>query len=277
MSRTAESGFVDIDGAQIYYEIEGSGQPVVLVHGSMMDTRMWEPQVSALADRFRLVRFDQRGYGRSTQPPTSYRSHEDFRRLFDALAIDRPHLVGSSMGGRFAVDYAVTYPDELASLVVLPGGLSGYEYSEPSFNAGLVPMIEAAERGDFAAATNLLLDFAPMRPAAAIPPVRTQLEAILADYSWQHFREPDPWLEMEPPALGRLGEIRAPTLVVAGELDIPDHHAQARILNERVPDVRLVELPGAGHMLNLEQPEAFNRVLLDFLVGQTASVWLRPG
>lgn len=76
------SGFLDIDGARIYYEIDGAGPSVVLLHGAMMDTRMWEPQVPALAEQFSVVRFDQRGYGRSTQPPTPYRSHEDFRRIF---------------------------------------------------------------------------------------------------------------------------------------------------------------------------------------------------
>lgn len=263
------AGTLDVDGAQIYYEIEGSGPPVVLIHGAMSDTRIWEPQVAALAEQFMVVRFDQRGYGRSTLPPTPYRSHEDFRRVFEALGLDRPHLVGSSMGGRFAVDYAVAYPDALSSLVVHPGGLSGDDYQDPGFLDGYMAMAEAAAQGNLAEATRLVLEFEPMRLAAADPEIGERLQTIIGDYSWQAFREPDPWLETETPATEHLGDIRVPTLVITGEHDIPDHHRQARLLAEGIPDARLVVIPGASHMVSMEQPNLFNEAVLGFLGEQS--------
>lgn len=273
----SRSGFLDIDGARIYYEIDGAGPPLVLLHGAMMDTRMWEPQVPALADHFTVVRFDQRGYGRSTQPPTPYRSHEDFRRIFDALELERPHLVGASMGGRFAVDYAVAYPDALRSLTVVPGGLSGDEYEDPDLLIGFTAIVAAAERGDLDEARRLVLDFPPMRPASAIPAIRARLETIIGDYSWQSFREPDPWLDTDRPAVAHLAEITAPTLVIVGELDIPNHQRQARLLASGIPDVRLVEIPGAGHVTNMEKPTEFNRVLREFLSSRPDAPPAPPG
>jgi 3-oxoadipate enol-lactonase len=262
------SGFLAIDGARIYHEIEGGGPPVVLVHGALLDTRMWDPQVPALADRFTVVRFDLRGFGRSTLPPTPYRCHEDIRRIVDALELDRPHLVGLSMGARFAIDYAIAYPDALRSLTVVAGGLSGDETEDSDFMARFTVVMAAAERGDLDEARRLALDFPTMAPAMAIPAVRARLEEIVSDYSWQSFREPDPWQDAERPAVDHLGEIAAPTLILIGDLDAPDNHRQARLLANGIPDARLVEIPGAGHMLSMEKPAEFNRALLDFLLSR---------
>lgn len=259
------TGTLDIDGAQIYYEIDGEGPPIVLLHGAMNDTRQWAPQVPVLVERFTVVRFDQRGYGRSTLPPTPYRSHEDFRKVFEVLGIERPHLVGSSMGGRYAVDYAVAYPDGLRSLVVHPGGLSGDDYQDPAFLEDFTAISEAAARGDLAEATRLVLEIEPMRRAAADPEIRKELETIIGDYSWQAFREPDPWLETETPATEHLGAIKVPTLIVIGEHDIADHHRQARLLADGIAGARLAVIPDASHMLNMEQPDLFNQAILDFL------------
>lgn len=260
-----KSGFLDIDDARIYYEIDGEGEPVVLAHGAMTDTRQWEPQVPALAERFQVVRFDQRGYGRSTLPPTPYRSHEDFRKVFDALGLDRPHLVGSSMGGRFAVDYAIAYPDSLRSLIVLPGGLSGDDYQDAGILEGFTVIAAAAERGDHREATRLVLEFEPMRHASANPEIRERLETIIGDYTWEEYRQPDLWQETDRPAVEHLADIRVPTLVIVGALDIPDHRRQGRLLVEGIAGARLVEIPGASHMVNMERPELFNRALLEFL------------
>lgn len=260
------AGTVEVDGARIYYEIDGSGPPVVLIHGALSDTRIWEPQVAALAERFTVVRFDQRGYGRSTLPPTPYRSHEDFRRVFAALGLDRPHVVGSSMGGRFAVDFAVAYPDALRSLVVHPGGLSGDDYQDPAALEGPAAVAQAVARGDFGAAMRLVLELAPMRRAAADPEIRDRLETIIRDHAWRSFEEPDPWLDTETPATEHLGEISVPTLVITGEHDIADHHRQARLLADGIQDARLVVIPGASHMVNLEQPDLFNDAVLEFLL-----------
>ena len=261
------TGLLDIDGAQIYYEIDGSGPPVVLIHGALSDTRIWEPQVGPLAERFTVVRFDQRGFGRSTLPPTPYRSHEDFRRIFEALRLDRPHVVASSMGGRFALDYAVTYPEALRSLVVHVGGISGDEYQDPSVLEGYAPIAQAVARGDLDEAMRLVLDVPPMRRAAADPEVRARLETIIGDHAWRSFQEPDPWLDTETPAIDHLGDILVPTLVITGEHDIPDHHRQARLLANGIPNARLIVIPGASHMVYMEQPALFNEAVLEFLPG----------
>jgi 3-oxoadipate enol-lactonase len=185
--------------------------------------------------------------------------------VFEALGLERPHVVASSMGGRFAIDYAVTYPDALRSLVVHAGGISGDEYRDPAALEGPAAVAQAVARGDFAEAMRLVLDFAPMRRAAADPAVRARLETIIGDHAWRSFTEPDPWLDAETPATEHLGEIGVPTLVLTGEHDIPDHHRQARLLADGIPDARLVVIPDAGHMVYMEQPELFNEAVLEFL------------
>jgi len=262
------AGTLDIDGAAIYYEVDGSGPPVVLIHGALSDARIWDPQVAALTTRFTVVRFDQRGFGRSTLPPTPYRSHEDFHRVFEALGLDRPHLVASSMGGRFAVDYAVAFPDGLSSLVVHPGGLSGYDYQDPAALEGPAAVARAVARGDLAEAMRLVLELEPMRRAAADPAVRERLETQIRDHAWRSFQEPDPWLDAETPVTEHLGEIMVPTLVIIGAHDIPDHHRQARLLADGVPDARLVVIPDASHMVYMEQPDLFNNAVVEFLLEQ---------
>jgi 3-oxoadipate enol-lactonase len=189
----------------------------------------------------------------------------DAAGVLDTFGLKSAHLVGMSMGGGIAIDFAISFPEALKTLTVIPGGFSGYEYEDPQLEAEFQKIAEAAKQGDLAVATKLLLEFEPMRPAASKPELYARLHEIISDYAWSHYRQEYSYASMDPPAINRLSDISVPTLVIVGDLDIADHQNQARILRDRIPNAELVEIKGAGHMVNMEAPDEFNRALLEFL------------
>src|SRR3954463_6383416 len=120
-----ESGFAEVNGARLYYEAMGEGTAVVLVHGGLVDSRLWDAQMKPLSKHFRVVRYDIRGYGRSPAPTGEYYPHEDLRALLDYLKIDKATLVGLSLGGIVAADFALEQPARVERLVLVGSGLRG--------------------------------------------------------------------------------------------------------------------------------------------------------
>jgi len=258
-------GYAEIDGAKLYYEDEGAGEPILLVHANILDRRMWEPQVEVFARRYRVIRMDVRGFGRSTYDPGPYSDHGDVLGLVRSLELDEVHLVGLSMGGGIALEFALVHPESTKSLVVVPGGVPGHELSE-WFDRGFEEFVSAARDGDFRKAGDLVMDFAPMVPAGRIPDVRLALMSMIDDYSWVNVLDDyGDYRELEPPVYERLDDISCPTLVVSGDLDIEEFREEAEILVQRIPTARLVRIPDAGHMVNMERPAEFNAAVLDFL------------
>ena len=254
-----------VNGTSLYYEIQGKGHPLVLIEGGQLDLRMWDDQFSELSKNYQVIRYDLRGFGRSGESGASYQAHEDLRALLDTLAIEQIHLVGLSGGGRIAIDFALEYPERVSSLVLASPGLSGFNWSGFDwFN----PIWEAIQDGDSIRAAELWLESPYMAPAMEQDELADRLRNLAVENSrvWAH---PDTKeAPLSPPAVGRLDELRAPTLLLVGSRDIPDIHKIVQLLLAAdIPDVRRVIFEGSGHMVNMEQPEMFNKVLMDFLKG----------
>src|SRR5512146_125874 len=126
--KDSKTGFVEVDGANLYYEIAGEGPDIVLVHAGFVDHRMWDEQFAAFAQRYRVVRYDMRGFGvsRFTQGPFAHR--RDLQQLLQALGIAHAHLVGCSMGGGVVIDFALDYSGMADSLVLVNSALGGYPF-----------------------------------------------------------------------------------------------------------------------------------------------------
>jgi pimeloyl-ACP methyl ester carboxylesterase len=261
------SGFAEVNGTRLYYEVAGSGEPVVLVHAFTLDTRMWDDQFEALARDFRVIRYDARGFGKSAAPNPGepYSNAADLAALLGQLDVRRAHVVGLSMGGRFALDYAVTYPDGLHSLVVIDGVIGGWQWSR-EWIAAYAPIVAAGRRRDVAQAKSLWLGLSLFAAARAQAPVGVRLKQMVDDYSGWHFVNQNPERAVSPPAVGRLGTIRAPTLVVVGELDLPDFQRMSERLERDIPGARRATIPGAGHFANMEAPDGVTRALREFLL-----------
>lgn len=266
----AASGFVRVAEPVIYYESAspkgldepaGAGVPVVLIHGGQMDRRMWDPQFESWSKTYRVVRYDVRGYGRSATPTAPYSDVEDLLAVLDALSIPKAHLVGLSLGGRIAIDFTLSHPDRVASLVAVAAGMSGFEFS-----AGNWPQqMRAAQEGGGEAAAELWLKDPYMVPAMEHPDLAPRIRQLVHENAREWLSNPLLPKRLQPPAARRLGEIHAPTLVVVGDRDVPDMQKVADQLAAEVKGARRVVVAGAGHIVNLEKPVEFDRAVLGFL------------
>ena len=260
-----EKGFAQVNGARLYYEVAGSGTPLVLIHGFSLDTRMWSPQWEVFAEHYRVVRYDARGFGKSSLPGNKPYSHaEDLKALLEYLKIPRAHVLGLSKGGGIAVDFTLAFPEIVSVLVVVDSSPRGFDFSKKFFTS-MEPILEKAEAGDLEAVNKLWMEHALLRPAKENPKVAAQLEEMLSDYSGWHWVNSNPLKVEDPPASERLEEITVPTLILLGERDLQDIHRISRIMDERIPNSQRVVLPGVGHMANMEAPERFNEIVLNFL------------
>ena len=265
------SGFADVNGTRLYYEVAGRGDPVVLVHGLCLDTRMWNAQFDVLADRYRVVRYDVRGFGKSAVPTVeAFRHADDLRALLEHVDAPAAHVVGLSMGGRIALHYALLYPEATRSLVLVDSALDGFAWSD-EWRASLDAIGERAHRDGASAGNQLWLEHELFAPARERPACAAQLAEIVGDCSGWNWVHESPTVGIDPPAAERLGEIHVPALVVVGERDLPDFQVIADWLAEQIPSATKATMPGVGHMSNMEDAPAFNALLLNFLQAQSGN------
>ena len=245
-----------------YYEARGSGPPVVLLHGFSLDSRMWDGQGAALASRYRVIRYDLRGHGKTTAPITvPFAAHDDLRDLLDDLGVQRATLVGLSMGARVAVDFALAYPERVSGLVLAGPGLSGYVLKERP--AGMDSVIVAIRAGDTRRAAEHFAE-TPLMAIPWRPDAHAEMKVIVVGNAHLWGLAGSPERALDPPAIGRLSEIRVPLLVVVGAADTPDTRRVADTL-ATVKGATKAVVPNAGHMVNMAAPERFNELLLEFL------------
>jgi 3-oxoadipate enol-lactonase len=239
--------------------------PVVLLHGFGLDHRMWDDQARALAEKFLVIRYDMRGFGRSSLPAAEPYAHaDDLYTLLSSLSARPAHVVGLSNGGRHALRFALAYPQAVRSLTLVSCALDGHLWSAEWHK--LWSLIDStAKAGDIAAARRLWLEHPLFAPAREQAGVAARLSEIVSDYSGWHWVHSDPVVASRPAAIKRLDAIRAATLIVLGERDLPDFHRVADTLASGIHGAASVVIPRAGHMANMEAPAKFNSILLDFL------------
>lgn len=257
------SGFAEVNGTRLFYEAMGSGPAVVLLHGGLNDSRLWDEQMGALARRFRVVRYDLRGFGRSNAERVEFWPTEDLRALLDFLKIERATLVGLSLGGIVAADFALEHPGRVERLVLVGPGLrgAGLPPDEKANAARRVGASEGPEKYFEAFMESDLLAGLRARPRARAAMRRMMVENYKANAYISAGYSQSP----EPPTAERLGQIRAPTLVIIGSLDGRNLQTIADTLAAKVPGARKVTIRGASHHPPVETPREFNRALLAFL------------
>lgn len=258
------TGRLEVTGGSIYYETHGRGAPVVLIHGGFGDRRMWDDQFQTFAREFRVVRYDQRGFGQSTRPGGAYSPVEDLLRLLDHLDIKKAHLVGNSMGGALALDFALKHPSRVASLVVVASGPNGYPVPDKDVADVVAVFTAAAKEGTDKAARMWMahpMVAVTIKKKGAGQRLRTMIDENKSVFTMQHW----PSEPMEPPAAKRLAEITAPTLILWGDRDtavvrtVADHGAKG------IRGAQRVVMPGADHLPQMVNPSGFNRIVLRFL------------
>jgi len=253
-----------INDIQMYHEVHGQGYPLVLIHGLSATSLIWAFQVPEFSLDYRAVIMDLRGHGQSGKPEMEY-SIDLFSRdvvaLMDHLGIERAHIVGGSMGGMVAQQLALDYPQRVKRLV-LADSMSHLDtclrmkmetWGLIAERLGMEMQARDAMPWSFSSSyinehSDGIMDIIGQVAALPVQPYLQSLEATIA----HDVRE-------------RLSSIAAPTLVITGDQDILVPRQYADILCESIPDSRLEVIKGAAHVVNIEQPEAFNAVVLDFL------------
>jgi len=261
-----ETGLVEVSGAPLSYDVAGSGPPLVLLHEGIADRRMYDDQFDAFARRHRVVRYDLHGFGQSGTPDRPYAHHEALRALLSHLGITRAALLGMSMGGSIAIDFTLAYPSMVDALLLMATSIGGYTTSEAANNTFGAPIDAAFEAGDTTRAVELLLrvwvDGTKRDPDDVAPGVRARVREMMAQAVTRPRGAAQP---LDPPTLGRLAEVSAPTLIIVGDGDIPDVLYQADLLEDGIAGAQKVVLPRVAHVLNMECPTEVNRLVLDFL------------
>lgn len=267
-----DAGFLATNGARLYYEADGSGEPVVLIHAGVANLRMWDGQVAALRDAYRVIRFDTRGFGRTETDAVEFSNRADIAALLDHLGERSTHLVGLSRGGQIALDFTIERPERVRSLVVAAGGIGGYDPPEE----GAPDLFEEPERLWEAKDWEALAEWetrywvdGPGQPTDRVDPaLRALVHGWILD-TYRAEKEEGTPQPLDPPAAGRLDAVRVPLLVMVGDLDDQGTRASCRHLASSIPGARFEPFGAAAHMLNLEQPERFNRLLREFLDAAT--------
>ena len=255
-----------LDGTDLYYEDDGAGAPVLLVHGMGLDARMWIDQVEALDSECRMIRPDLRGFGRSPRDPLIPYSHaDDLVALLDHLGIDEVVLVGLSMGGMVALELVLAHPDRIRSLVLLDSVVDEVPF-DPDIAADYGKVRPAMASEGIAAARRNFLACGWFGPARRDPCVAARLHAMVDGYGGSDWANDDPHTDSGP-VYQRLGELDLRTTVVAGELDVPSFLEMARLMSQQIPNARHVVIPDSGHMVNMEAPEAVNALLYEVVSG----------
>jgi len=261
--------FIDVNGAHIYYESAGTGsETVVFCHAGVADTRMWDGQIKAFSQRYRVIRYDLRGFGQTTAPPMKFTHHDDLRALLDALGVGKAAMIGCSNGGRVAMNFTLANPDRVTKLVMVCSAPGGFEPENFQPAALDIASYEAEQAGDLEKAARIgaqLWLAGAERPADQVDPAKLQLvyEMCLNDLKKSAAGVGDEQ-SMSPPGAKRLGEIHVPVLVIVGDYDEPMASLAAPFMQQGIADVRRVNMP-TGHLPSLERPDDFNRIVLAFL------------
>jgi pimeloyl-ACP methyl ester carboxylesterase len=272
-----QTGFAEVNGTTLYYEIAGTGHPFVLEHGHLLDRRSWDDQFAVFAQHYRVVRYDQRGFGDSglITKGEPYSDRQDLYELMKFLGIESAYLMGVSGGGSLAIDFTLEHPEMIDALIPVTAGVSGFRPSEemmqkyPDVVRMFTSWDEAFEQHDIARAVEVSLELwtdGPGRlPGQAAPDVRERVREMTTrnwnrpDDEAQAENSPVP---LEPPAIGRLSQISVPTLIILGEYDAPNPLDQ---LAAEIPGAKKVVMAGTAHHPFMEKPAAFNQIVLDFL------------
>ncbi len=268
-----QTGYLDVEGGRLYYEVAGNGHPLVFIHAGVADHSMWDEQWDCFARHYRVIRYDTRAFGRSKTEDVPFSNRQDLYDLLKHLGVEKTYVVGLSRGGQIAGDFTVEHPEMVDALIVVAGGVSGFQPEPTEDEKKLWEEDEALwqegkKTGDWSKMAEFdvrLWADGPGQPEGRAPAsVRDRVRQMCINNYSTHSIEGQP-IVLDPPAFGRLSEVKAPTLVVVGDLDGKPVQQAMHALAKNVQGARLIVFPGVAHMVNMEKPDEFNSLVLDFL------------
>lgn len=266
--KSGNSQLLYVPGGQLAYDFSGRGVPVIFIHAAIADRRMWNREMEVFGENHQVVRFDMRGYGGSQHASGPFSCVEDIRELIKQLKLQRPFLAGCSMGGGFAINYAVEYPDEISGLLLAAPGLPGTP--QEAFTSEELSAFEY----DWKKSTEISNKWSEGRKSEALDLLRQLWCSALKGKNMELFmrmaeenaeevftEQSMQLVEEKNPAYNRLDSIRAPTTVMVGDCDNPSSIPFANLISRGITGSKLVHVPGADHLINLSQPDVFEAEL----------------
>jgi len=267
LGRTAE--VLEIGKARIFYETAGQGAPVIFIHAGVADSRQWNNEFQSFSNDHSVIRYDMRGYGKSDPADGEYSHLGDLTRLLEHLNLHEPLiLVGCSMGGRTALDYALEEPDKVRALILVDSTPSGFQTELPT-----PPKFKLVEEAEKAGKLELVSEIETQiwfDGDRLIDNVNQEMRQLVYDMNLIALRNDEKGLgtqlpNSETPAIERLAELQIPVLAIVGENDIQHVHAAVGVMQSKIPDCRHVTIKNAAHLPNMDQPEEFENILRNFI------------
>jgi pimeloyl-ACP methyl ester carboxylesterase len=256
-------------------QVAGQGDPIVFLHANVCDSRMWRAQLDAVSAGYRTIAYDRRGFGGTCAEKEDFSSVADLMAVIDAVADGQPAiLVGCSQGGKIAIDAALQHPSRIRSLVLIAPSVGGAPEPAypPEIGEVLARQKAAEDAGDVdqvnAIKARLWLD-GPLAPEGRVV---GQIRQLFLEMNGIALRSPPLGANRDTAhSFNRLGEVRAPSLVIWGDLDFPHIQDRCRHIVAEMPSASARELAGAAHVPSLEQPAAVTAPLMSFLQSLTSS------
>jgi 3-oxoadipate enol-lactonase len=239
-----KEGIAEVNGTKIYYEMAGSGETLVLVHGNAGDRRHWDFQFMPLAKEFNVIRYDVRGFGKSALPdpeePFSHR--EDLKALLDHFGIQKAHICGIS----WINGYKSPAADTLFAIMANVGSI-------------------VREKGSKEATDYFLTGNNTFKDAFRMSKTVEHMKMVGYDYSYWYFINKSKTNPLKPTAITQLDKIKIPTLIVTAEYDLEASKEVAKIMEKEITGSKIVSIENAGHAMNMDKPDEFNEVLIKFI------------
>lgn len=261
------SDFAEVNGARLYHEVAGSGEPVVFIHGNFGDCRYWNDQFEAFANEYKVMRYDVRGYGKSSVPVEgeAYSHYDDLEALLEHLGVSKAHIIGWSMGCAIATDFVLAHPERSSSLIAVGPWVSGFTSPlAQKLYAELKEVSSIVKESGIEAAIEFIFDRF-YKSATPNPDVNERIIKIYRDYSFWGFINKDPQLNLDPPAIQQLDGINLPTLIVTAEYDDEACREMADIMERTIANAKKADIADAGHGMLMEKSAEFNKIVLDFI------------
>jgi pimeloyl-ACP methyl ester carboxylesterase len=255
-----DTGYVLVDGGKLFYELAGSGKNIVLLHDGMVNREIWDEQFPLLTKMYRVVRYDRRGYGKSSDPETKFSNINDLNQLFIQLKIDKAIIFGMSSGGRLAIDFTLTYPEKVTGLVLVGAVVSGFGYTSHMYTRG--GHFDPQKITDPVKVNEYFIKDDPYEIYSENTAAKEKVMKLLPLLARQNSVPTQPAARV---AVRFLSEIKVPALILVGEYDIPDVHAHAGVINAGIANSKREIIQRSGHLIPVEQPALFNEAIITFL------------
>ncbi len=263
--------FATVRNGKMYFEVMGTGKPLLLLHSGIADHGMWAGQRSEFSRHFQVIMPDFRGYGKSPAPAGPFRHYEDIHALIRHLRLTSVNIAGCSLGGKVAIEMAIAYPEMVSRLILIAPGMPGYEYRDKETLAKEAILEELVASGKREEVADMLVDIWIVGLKRRRETVDSAARALVREMILDNYASVIDKYPETPPGfdlMSRLVEIRVPTLVMIGDSDLPDMQAISQLVSDKIHGAKRLLIHNAAHLPNLENRALFNQSVIDFLARQ---------